>query len=429
MIQEQCLNYILDKKDSSFITLNGLSEDFFPEYKNQFRFIKNHLTKYDTICDKETFLNTFPEFEVIDVQESPEYLIKDLYNLHKKNIVITAFNNAKDGIKNDNVDKAVKSLINAYNELTISESVSCVDLIKDTSRYDRYVEKSKDFNKFYVTTGFKELDDILGGWDRKEELATIVARTNQGKSWVCLKCACASCEVGLNVGFYSGEMTEDKVGARLDTLLGHIANKSISHGNVEIQNEYKEYLDKELPKIKGSFKVLTPKMLGDYASVDTLKAFIQKEHLDILFVDHISLLQDTKKGKSDREKLVNIMYDLKKLQELMQIPIILVAQQNRQTNEDKSFDSSQVGGSDEISRLSTVLLFIGRDKNDPSLLEIFLDKSRDSEKGMSLKYKVDLNTGKFNYIQEEASTCIGVGENPYENRYSTPFDEIGDDEL
>ena len=68
-------------------------------------------------------------------------------------------------------------------------ALQCVDILKDTSRYEAYVERTKDFNKFYIKTGFPELDKIIGGWDREEELGTIVARTNYGKSWILLKSA------------------------------------------------------------------------------------------------------------------------------------------------------------------------------------------------------------------------------------------------
>ena len=35
-------------------------------------------------------------------------------------------------------------------------------------------------------------------------------------------------------------MTERKVGYRLDTLVGHIANGSLTHGNNNVQAEYKK---------------------------------------------------------------------------------------------------------------------------------------------------------------------------------------------
>ena len=39
MIQTQALNYILESKDSSFITSNSLTKDYFSEYVSEFEFI------------------------------------------------------------------------------------------------------------------------------------------------------------------------------------------------------------------------------------------------------------------------------------------------------------------------------------------------------------------------------------------------------
>ena len=44
--QLQVLNYLITSKDSSLISLNNLSDDYFSEYKNEFNFIKHHLETY-----------------------------------------------------------------------------------------------------------------------------------------------------------------------------------------------------------------------------------------------------------------------------------------------------------------------------------------------------------------------------------------------
>ena len=74
MIQAQVLNKIIQSKDASIITLNNLSVDSFSEYKDEFCFIRNHLTKYGNIPDLETVLNNFPDFQVITVNEPVQYL-------------------------------------------------------------------------------------------------------------------------------------------------------------------------------------------------------------------------------------------------------------------------------------------------------------------------------------------------------------------
>ena len=212
--------------------------------------------------------------------------------------------------------------------------MQCTNLLEDTSRYEAYVERCNDFTKYYVKTGFKELDEIIGGWDREEELATLVARPGVGKSWCLLRSAVASLEQGLNVGIYSGEMSARKVGYRFDTLVSHISNYGITKGVDGLQNQYKMYIDGLKNKYKGSIKVLTPQDIDGPAGVTALRAFIEKENLDILFVDQHSLLEDDKRGKTPIEKASNISKDLKNLQVLKHIPIIAVSQQNRNNTEE-----------------------------------------------------------------------------------------------
>ena len=54
MIQLQFLNKILDSQDPSLILVNNLDESFFSDYKSEYRFIKDHLDKYNNIPDKAT---------------------------------------------------------------------------------------------------------------------------------------------------------------------------------------------------------------------------------------------------------------------------------------------------------------------------------------------------------------------------------------
>ena len=416
MIQLQVLNYILKNKDSSLITLNNLTDKYFSEYKQEFNFILNHFNEYNKICDLETFLEKFPDFEIINVTESASYLINTLYDDFNTRKLAETFNRVKGLLIKGDVDKAMLEVKKTTENLSKGVALQSVDILKDTSRFDAYLERTRDFNKFYISTGFKELDKIVGGFDREEELATIVARTNYGKSWVLLKCAASACEQGLNVGIYSGEMSDRKVGYRLDTLIGHINNGELIHGNISIQNEYKKYIDKLPTMFKGSLKVLTPNMINGPADVNALRTFIEKEHLDILFIDQLSLLEDQRKGKSPVEKASNISKDLKLLQVMKKIPIISVSQQNRTTSESGSVDTTQIAMSDRIGQDSTMIIFI--EKKD-TIMKLTLVKSRDSENGKVLTYNVDLNRGIFTYVPDEQDGIKGEIEENLEDRYSS----------
>lgn len=413
MVQEQIINYIIDTKDTSLIILNRLDDSFFPAYKAEWNYILNHFNTYGSIPDKESFLASFPDFDLIKVTEPIQYLIDEIYKEKQNNQLAATFNKVRKLLIENKTEEALDTYKKAYEDLTCGVALSSIDILKDTSRYDAYIERLQSFDKYYVRTGLPELDSIIGGWDREEELATIVARTNVGKSWLLLKFAVAAAEQGLNVGIYSGEMSERKVGYRIDTLIQHISNGALVHGSSNIQADYKTYIDNLPNRFKGSIKVLTPKMINGAAGVSALRAFIEKDKLDILFIDQHSLLEDDRKARNPVERASNISKDLKNLQVLKRIPIISVSQQNRAST-DTGVGTEHVAQSDRIAQDSTIILFFERHKDDKSLLDIELVKSRDSVNDKKLTYRVDFNKGEFIYIPGTNDT---VDQDESSNKY------------
>lgn len=405
MIQEQFLNYILQTQDSSLITLNNLTKEFFTDYTAEYDFILNHLSDYGKVPDLTTFVSEFPNFDVFQVNEPANYLVDKLYDDRNSRKLASLFNKIREEFNAGDIDSAMNTYLSSMEDMAQAKHIESIDILRDTTRYDDYIDRTEDWKKFFVKTGFPELDQIIGGWDRKEELATIVARSNMGKSWILIKCACAAAEQGLRVGIYSGEMSARKVGYRIDTLIGHISNTALTKGKREIQNEYKKFLDSLPEKYPGVIKVLTPTMIGGPAGVTALRAFIEKDNLDILFVDQHSLLEDDRKAKNPVEKASNISKDLKNLQVLKQVPIISVSQQNR-TSTENGVGLEHVAQSDRIAQDSTIVLFF---EQKDGIIKMHLVKSRDSANMKDLSYAVDFEHGIFSYIPEENNALDGQG--------------------
>ena len=397
MIQLQVLNHIINKRDSSILLLNNLTKDYFSDYPNEYTFIQHHLTEYGCLPDQVTFLNTFPDFEVLEVNEPVNYLVDELYDDYNTRFLARTFNTVKKLLTEGKTDEAMKVYKNACDDMVKATHIDSVDIIQDVSRFDNYIDKCNDFNKYYIKTGFNELDDLIGGWDKFEEYGTVAARPGIGKSWVTLKMAEAAVAQGLRVGLYSGEMSEQKVGYRFDTLAGHISNSALLRGKVEVQANYKQYIDSIHDKYKGCLKVMTPKMVNGLAGVNALRAFIEKDNLDILFVDQHSLLEDDRGARNPVERAANISKDIKKLQVLKKIPIITVSQQNRSSTED-GVSTANISQSDRISQDSTVILFLEQKDN---ILTLNLVKSRDSVNNKKLHYAIDLDKGIFQFMPEE----------------------------
>ena len=56
MIQLQFLNYLLSSKDASTLIEHNINEEFFSDYVDEYRYIKEHLDTYGTIPDQFSFL-------------------------------------------------------------------------------------------------------------------------------------------------------------------------------------------------------------------------------------------------------------------------------------------------------------------------------------------------------------------------------------
>lgn len=423
MIQTQFINALLQRKDATMLTINNIDKDYFSDYQNEFEYIQNHLSTYGTLPDIETFVAKFPNFDVINVSEPADYLLDALFDDRNQRVLARTFNKIRDALNADDTQKALQIFTNSQDELNKAVHLDSVDIFKDISRYDTYVQRSNDFSKYYVRTGFTELDRLIGGWDRVEELGVIIAPTNTGKTWLLLKTAVAAAEQGLTVGLYSGEMTENKVAYRIDTLLSHISNSKITHGNLDIQNDYKRYLDNLSNAVKGTIKVLTPSKIGGPAGVRALRAFVEKDNLDMLCIDQHSLLSDDRGARDSVQRAANISMDLKNLQVLKKIPIISVAQQNRSSDDETTGDKTKVGASYRIVQDATIAI---NAEHKDNILTLSLTKSRDSANGKKLKYLLDFDTGRFDYIPEQTDALKGADSEALRQEFEEDVDTTGE---
>lgn len=401
MIELQVLNYILKNKDYSIISANAFTKDNFPTYLEEFKFIQNHFEEYNTIPDLVTFIDKFSKFDNIEVNEPKEYLIRKLKEQYAYTQLVP-FANQFTSLAQQDALKAIEFLNNNYQKFNQHIASSSIDIINETQqRFERYIERSRNFKNLYIPTGYLEIDNLIGGWDREGDIIVISARPGVGKTWALLQSALASAKAGLRVGVMSGEMSLTKVAYRVDTLATNISNWKINHGSLDIQNEYEEAL-KNLPKnIKGKLFIRTPDMFSGPVTVSQLKLFIEEDKLDIIFIDQYSLLYDERGAKDITSRFANLSVDIKNLQTLKKLPIVIVNQLGRGANQDgKDTDLRDLSGSDRIGQDASIVISIER-KKEEKLTILYIIKNRDGEDGGKFTYYHDIDKGYFRYIPTE----------------------------
>lgn len=396
MIELQVLSRVLKQKNTGILTLNGITDDYFITYPEEFKFIKQHQERYGNVPDAETFLAKFPNFALVDVAESDKYLVDTFHEEHLYALTVPVITKIADLLQTDSTS-AIEYLISQVPYLTPKTSVVGKDIISTANeRLEEWKDKKNSPDKYFITTGFQELDDIIGGLQRGEELAVILSRTGQGKTWILLKILQHAWKLGMVAGLLEPEMTSIKTGYRFDTLNVNVSNRALLRG--EEVEKYEQYIQ-ELQKGTNPLFVSHPKDFNKKVTVSKLRAWIQANKIDILGIDGISYLSDERYQRGDNKStsLTNISEDLMDLSIELGVPIIVVVQSNREGVKDDAPDVENIRDSDGIAFNASTI--IATKQKGPGI-ELSVRKNRNGSMG-SLLYYWDIDMGIFRYIPND----------------------------
>lgn len=397
MVSLQIINKVLQTQDISLLEENQITRDYFPEYEEEIDFILKHYNDYGNIPDKATFIAQFPDFEFIEVQESDRYLIDTIREEYLYYKAVPVVQQVAKLMKTDS-NAAVEYMIQSMKDLQPNYSITGVDIIQDAlNRYEQFTQVKEHQNEWFFTTGFEELDDLIHGIQRGEELFVLFARTNQGKSWVLEKICTHVWQLGFNVGYVSPEMSANSIGYRFDTLYNQFSNKGLMWGN-EDADKYKDYIEK-LKDNKHKFIVSTPMDFNRQITVSKLKQWVKKYKLDMIAIDGITYMSDEryKRGDNKTTSLTNISEDLMELSIELKIPVLVVVQANR--NGVSAEDSNDVPelesirDSDGIAHNASKVLSIKQTKEGTLTMQV--KKQRFGAVGGKLIYQWGIDTGEF----------------------------------
>lgn len=403
MIQLQVLNKVLSEKSISLIDSNGLTDEYFEEYKEEFDFIINHYSRYGIVPDVESVLESFPGFNILDVNETDLYLIEKLREEHMFNSMVPILNTAAQEMQIDSKE-AISNLLPKIQQLIeTNQFVGGVDIAKQAKERLEWARKIKEHvgTHLGISTGFELLDEITSGLLPGEELFVIVGRPGQGKSWTIDKMISNAWQEGHNVLLYSGEMSEMQVGSRIDTLVSNISINSITKGiwTDYAFKQYEEHIE-AMSQADNSLHVVTPFMLGGRPmTVPLLENMIRKYKPDIVGIDQLSLMKDARNARQTRDQYANISKDLYDLSSRLKIPIILNVQASRASKENatNTITLEGIAESDAVGQNASRVLSMVRDEAN-SILELSLVKNRYGADNKTIEYVWDVDTGNYTLL-------------------------------
>ena len=199
-----------------------------------------------------------------------------------------------------------------------------------------------------LPTGFHTLDEYTSGW-KPGEMIVLAARPGQGKTALALTFARHALDQrwdeaedrwkkpGYSVGMFSLEMTNEQLMLRLLAAYGSESLQRIRQGELD------EHSLQKLRMIAADMKEW-PLYLDDssFLTINQLrgKARRMKDRwkIDLLVIDYLQLLRsESSQAKDNRQnEVAEISRGIKALAKELKIPIIILAQLNRRSEESKS---------------------------------------------------------------------------------------------
>lgn len=210
-----------------------------------------------------------------------------------------------------------------------------------------------------ISTGYKELDDVIGGLRGGEEII-IAARPKIGKTSFCLNLAINILSLGVKVGFFSCEMSKESLIERIMGNLTSINTQAFRKGELTV-GDFKRIMDHA-----GAFNedILfiddTPNI-----PIHKLKARARQMYrlgCRVLFIDYLTLISHPDRKMPRFERVGEISKWLKQLARELNIPVIVISQLNRLA-EGKKPTLDCIRQSGEVEEDCDVVLFLHRERD------------------------------------------------------------------
>ncbi len=239
-----------------------------------------------------------------------------------------------------------------------------------------------------IPTGFTKLDEMISGLN-KSNLILIAARPAMGKTSFALNIAhYAAMKAGAKVGIFSLEMSDEEIVNRIWFSEAMVENDKIRSGRMQ-PNDW-ERLTMALSKISA-----TNIYVDDTAAVSPMdmrakcRRIMAEKGLDLIIVDHIQLMQSSRRTENRQQEITEISRSLKMLAKDLDIPVVALSQLSRASDgrTDKRPMLSDLRESGAIEQDADIVMMLYRDEyynkdtEHPGEAEVIVSKNRSGSTG------------------------------------------------
>ncbi len=238
-----------------------------------------------------------------------------------------------------------------------------------------------------VPTGFRDLDRILGGFQRSD-LLILAARPGVGKTSLMLTFALKAAQKRRTVAVFSLEMSAEQLVQRMVAQISQIDAQRLRLGQLQ---------DDEWPRFTEAIGHLSelPVYIDDTPSLSVLqlrtkcRRLASERGLDMTFVDYLQLMTSEIRSDNRVQEVSYISRALKGLARELDVPLMTASQLSRAVEQrtDKHPVLSDLRESGSLEQDADVVMFIYRDElynentETPNIADILIGKHRSGPTG------------------------------------------------
>ncbi len=323
------------------------------------------------------------------------------------------------------LDKAEQSLFAVSQKYLKQTFTSIRNVLSDA--FERIDELHRERGKLRgLTTGFGDLDNILGGL-QKSDLIILAARPSVGKTSLALDMARnVALRTKKPVGIFSLEMSKEQLVDRMICAEANVDLWKLRTGRLSDRDDDFPRIGQALGSLSEAPLFIDDTPGANVMEIRTKARRLQTEHgLGMVIIDYIQLMES--RGKSDNrvQEMSEITRSLKGIARELDVPVLALSQLNRAVEMNKPAIPrlAHLRESGSIEQDADIVMFIYRkatDRNyqiedlapeERNLAELHIAKHRNGPTGV-VKLLFDKTRACFRSMEKRRSVAPPPGSSP-----------------
>jgi replicative DNA helicase len=254
-----------------------------------------------------------------------------------------------------------------------------------------------------VSTGWPEIDKIIGGGHGKSELGVVIAPTGAGKSMVLVHLGAQALNEGKNVIHYTLELQETVIANRYDSCLTGLPLTNI--------RDFKQEIYEKVKSIDGS--LIIKEYPTKSASPNTIRAHLSRLvkrgiNPGLIIVDYGDLLRPIVTRKEKRTELESIYEELRAISTEFSCPLWTASQTNRSGLGVEVITMGEISEAFNKCFVADFIFSVSRTIEDKQrkMGKIFIAKNRNGPDGIVYPIHMDTSTVSIKIAKEDAHSMI-----------------------